>query len=242
MNGHAAIHEAQAWEIRDLTIRIARDPAPPDAPPGTQAHDEWERQRAANPRLHNAPILSVVSFDPETGDLLTRRESYQRLVIQPRVMTGVRLLGVTGILVASDALGREHVLLGLRAPGVRIYAGMWELGPSGGVSVPPVSVETLTAAHLTACLADETEEEIGLEIAGGEPVALVRDSLARSDDVALRVVVGDLGEFASRAAPSNWEYTRTAWVPIAQLPEFDAANAAEIIAPTRALFRILGWV
>lgn len=239
MSGYAAIQDSQAWGVSDLTVRISREAPPAEAAPGSEAHAEWERQRAANPRLYNAPILSVVSFDAEAGEMLARRETYQRLVIQPRVMTGVRLLGVTGILVARGEGGEEHVLLGRRAPDVRIYGGMWELGPSGGVGVPPRSVETLTAEHLTSFLSDEAEEEVGLEVGSARPVAVVRDLIARSDDVALRVEVGELGAVAAR--PVSWEYTQTAWVAVRELAAFEAKFAGEVIGPTRALMRLMGW-
>jgi hypothetical protein len=223
-----------------VVVRIAREPAPAALSPGTRALAEWERLCALNPRLHDGPILSVVSVDATVGEVFVRRDSFQRLIIQPRVMTGVRLLGVTGVLTARDASGREFVLLGRRAEGVRVYAGMWEVGPSGGVGVPPMGVEELTVDHLTSYLADEALEEVGVEIISASPVALVRDLIAFSDDVVLRT---DLGEVdIDRLAPASWEYAQARWMPVDEIAAFDASRAQEIIAPTRAIFRMLGWV
>ncbi|GJQ29458.1 MAG: hypothetical protein HBSAPP03_13420 [Phycisphaerae bacterium] len=228
-------------EVLPLTtrvrVRIARDPAPDEAPPGTPLYDEWARLCAMNPRLHNGPILSVVTLDAEQGDILVRRETYQRLAAQPRVATGVRLFAVTAVLTARDRAGRSLVLFGRRSDGVRIYPGMWELGPSGGIGVPAASMDIMDEALLLRSLADEVEEEVGERIASGAPIAVVRDHVARSDDVVFRIDLGTIDDFA-RAAPANWEYTQTRWVH--DVPAFLAAHGDEVIAPTRALVRALG--
>lgn len=225
---------------RGVVVRVARDPVPPEAPPDSAIAREWDRQRAATPRLFNGAILSTLSIDAEAGEVLARRETYQRLVVQPRVMTGVRLLSVTGILVARDERGREHVLLGRRAAGVRLYGGMWEIGPSGGLPAPPAAVETLEADALAAHLADETHEEIGLDAGFGSArvVAVVRDHFARSDDVCLRVDAGALDPLRF-LTPANWEYEEVKWVAADEFRTFAAEN--EMIAASRALAGVMGW-
>lgn len=229
--------------IAALSVRISREAAPPEAEPGTPAHTEWERLRGEMPRLYNGPVLAVVSLegDDEVCEIVVRRDTFQRLIVQPRVRTGVRILAVTGVLTARSADGREHVFLGRRSPQTRIYGDQWELGPSGGVSAPPGST-FINAADLAGHLDDEISEETGLHSAGrGVPFAILRDHVARSDDVALRVDLGSLEPILGASRPANWEYTQTQWIPVEQVRAFDREHAAGIIAPTRALFRLLGW-
>lgn len=232
----------RAWALPGrVRVVISREATPGEAPADSAIGREWSRQRDENPRLHNGPILSVQALDPETGEVLARRDTYQRLVVQPRVSTGVRLLAVTGALVARDERGHEHLLLGRRAPGVRMYGGLWEIGPSGGLGVPPAPVTELDAAALSAHLGDEASEEIGIETPLGVPVAVVRDDAARSDDICLRVEMGPLERVAT-LAPASWEYTEVLWVPVAELARVDAAEGDSIIAASRVLMRVLGWV
>jgi hypothetical protein len=225
-----------------MRVTIARDPPPPEAPPGSPTAKEWDRQRAANPRLFNGPVLSVVSLDPAAAHIAARRDTYQRLVVQPRVHTGVRMLAVTGVGGGDDAAGRRHALFGLRGPGVRVYPGMWELGPSGGLPVPPAPVAELSPADLARALADEIDEEIGVEVPAGTPCAMVRDHAAFSDDICVLIDAGALEPLAERTAPANWEYQRTAWVPLDALPDWERSHADSTIAATRALLRLLAWV
>lgn len=220
-------------------VRIAKDAAPPAAAAGTPVHAEWARQCALNPRLHHGAVLSVVSLDAERGEVLVKRETYQRYAVQPRVMTGVRLLAVTAVMTARDDDGNELVMLGRRGEGVRMYPGMWELGPAGGVGVPAASVMEMDSAQLMSHLADEVEEEVGLLVDHGVAVAVVRDHVARSDDVVFRVDVGRVDHAARVARPANWEYSETRWVR--DIAAFAAMNEGQIIGPTRALFRLFGW-
>ncbi|MCE7975209.1 MAG: hypothetical protein DYG92_12940 [Leptolyngbya sp. PLA1] len=230
--------EVFAWPT-SVRVTIAREPTPPEAGTETPIGREWAAQRERNPRLFNGAVLSVVSLDPPLGHIACRRETYQRLVVQPRVPTGVRMLAVTGVLLATDGLGVEHVLVGRRAPAVRIYGGQWEFGPSGGVSAPPVSVLQLSESDLAAHLADEVEEEIGLRVSGGTPVAVVRDRTACSDDVCLLLRLGSLE--TARASPANWEYTEVAWVPVRRVGDWIARAPGGVIGATRALAAHLGW-
>lgn len=229
----------EAWPLPPtLTIDIAPGPAPPDAAPDSDVGREWARQRAANPRLFSGPILSVVTLDPGVGHLACRRDNYQRLAVQPRVRTGVRLLAVTGVLMAHDEKGEPHVLLGRRSPQTRIYGGQWELGPSGGVSPPAAPILRLTHDDLATHLADEIAEEVGLSIRGARAVGVVRDHDACSDDVSFLVDLGGM----PNAGPANWEYTHTRWVAVRDLPALVRDEGATIIDATRALMALLGWL
>jgi hypothetical protein len=229
-----------AWPLAGaLDIRIARDPAPEPTP---AVAARWDQLRRENPRHYDGAVLSVVTFDPDTHEMLCRRDRYQRLAVQPQVHTGVHQLAVTAVLTAFDGGGRCYTLLGRRSPETRIHGGMWELGPSGGVSPPAANIDTLTAADLHRHLADEVAEEVGLELPPGQIVAMVRDLTAFSDDVAIACELGSLEAIAPRTGAANWEYTETLWLPIDAVRGFDATYGNEIIAATRALFRLLGWV
>ncbi len=235
------------------------------APAHTDAVErEWARLLAKNPRYFDGPLLSVMNLGmagavsdvldggPDSGqadhgalatnEIIVRRDRFSRLAVQPAVQTGVRILSVTGVLTARDRAGAEHVLLGRRGKGTRIYDGMWELGPSGGLSEPPVAVDVLDEGAVFSHLADEISEEVGLHVERGTPVGVARDHFAMSDDIVFVCDVGSLEEVRSRSGPTNWEYSETAWVAVREVAAFDAAHAGEIIAPARAIFRGLGWV
>jgi hypothetical protein len=235
-----SIEGVTAWPLREMPrVRITRPAGPPEVSGAVQAR--WDQLCAEYPRYFDGPILSVVTFDPDACEVLARRDRYLRLAVQPQVATGVQQLSVTGILTAHDASGRKHVLLGRRAPQTRIYGGMWELGPSGGVPAPPAGAEELGREWLMRHLADEVSEEVGLELRGGHAAAFARDHFAHSDDVNIECDLGLL-EDVPRAQPANWEYTEVRWLPIDMVAHFDANNAAAIIRTTRAVFRVLGWV
>jgi hypothetical protein len=229
-----------AWPVRgELTVRISSEPAPaPTAP----VLEQWAKLIRDNPRHYNGPLLSVVTLDLDRGELLCRRDNYQRLAVQPTVPTGVHQLAVTGILTATDGGGRQYALLGRRSHETRIHGGMWELGPSGGVVPPPPNLNTMTTADLIRHLADEVAEEVGLDLPPGHVVALVRELAAFSDDIAIACDLGSLEAVSPRTSAANWEYTEVLWLPLDAVRQFDQANEGEIIGATRALFRVLGWI
>jgi hypothetical protein len=235
-----SIDGVTAWALRGLPrVRMTRPAGPPEVSGAVEAR--WRELCAENPRYFDGPVLSVVTFDPEGGEVLCRRDRFMRLAVQPRVATGVQQLSVTAVLTARDSSGRRYVLLGRRSPQTRIYGGMWELGPSGGVAPPPLNVDALEGEALLAHLADEVSEEVGLEVRGGRGVAYVRDHVAHSDDVHIECDMGAI-EALGASGPANWEYTETRWIPLDTVAQFDEGFAAEIIGPTRAAFRVMGWV
>lgn len=218
-----------------------------------QTDRAWSAMCAGNPRLYSGPLLAVVSIDFERGVYYCRRDKFKRLAVQPSVRTGVRLLSVTGVLTACDAVGRRHVLLGRRGVQTRVYPGMWELGPAGGVPPPHPHAgrDGLGEEDLVAQLLEEGEEELGvrLERARVRPACLIaRDQIAQSDDVTFEIVHDEpgsmerLGEAMHAGGAHAWEYSQTLWVPLDTLRQFDAAHAEEIIITTRATFRGLGWI
>ncbi len=228
-------------ERASLRVVISREDAPG---PSEAAHREWDRQVSLNPRLFPGQILAFMGLDETRSEILSRRDSYVRLAVQPAVATGARLLSVTAILLASDGAGAEHVLIGQRADSVRNYPGLWEVGPSGGVVVPPRAVGELGADLIAASALEEIAEEVGLVAGSGAvplfpqaPCALLRDHGAKSDDIVVPVRVGaPLGELRLER---NWEYSQTQWVPRGRLGDLEAELGPRLIPPSAALLR---WI
>lgn len=233
-----------------LRVSISRDARVPHS---AAVEAAWSKLVAANPKYFDGPILSVLHLPHELdhagtskneiqNEILVRRDRFSRLAVQPAVSTGVRILSVTGVLLSKDSTGREFVLLGKRGRSTRIYGGMWELGPSGGLQDPPPAVTSLDHEAIFANLADEIEEEVGLELHRGEAVCLTRDHKAMSDDIVFICDAGPLEVASSEAHAANWEYEEVRWLPTDSLAPFDADQESNIIPPTRALFRALGWI
>ncbi len=221
------------------SLRIVVIPGAP-TPASAEVVAAWEAMGAANPRLYNGPVLSVVSIDLERAEITCRRDEFRRLAVQPRVRTGVRVLSVTGVVTSRDASGREHVLLGRRGVSTRVYPGLWELGPAGGIPVPAPTIRELDERAIREQVLAEAAEEVGIALRPGPIVALARDWIACSDDIVVRCEADGVGSVGSPGSP--WEYDETRWVPVVEVPAFDREHAAGIIGPTRALFRVLGWI
>jgi hypothetical protein len=203
---------------------------------------EWARMRRDNPRLFDGPVLSVVRMDVGSG-IVCRRDTYRRLVVQPVVPTGVEQLSVTGVIVGPDGSGQEAVLLGRRGRGTRMYGGMWELAPSGGLDPPAPGRAELSMDDLRAQLLRELREEVGgplaCSLADARVAAVLHDAAARSYDLVLRCRAGRAAD--AHGPAERWEYDSVRWLSLAGVAGFDRGHAAEIIPPTRALFRVLGW-
>jgi 8-oxo-dGTP pyrophosphatase MutT (NUDIX family) len=220
----------------------------PPIPNTAAVQAAWDGLCTANPRFFDGPLLSVLHIEQAAGGrggeptrIHARPDRFARLAVQPGVATGVRILSVTAICTATDPSGALHVLLGKRGRETRIYGGMWELGPSGGMSVPPPALQTLDVDAIWSHLADEVHEEIGIEADRGIAIAITRDNLAMSDDVVFQCDLGELATASRATRAANWEYEAIQWIPVAEIAQFDAAHASEIIVPTRALFASLGW-
>jgi hypothetical protein len=122
----------------------------------------------------------------------------------------------------------------------RMYGGMWELGPSGGVEPPPGRA-SLCEGDLVEQLQREFEEETGssARLRGVRVAAVCHDLVAHSYDVVF-VCEASAAEVGA-AGPERWEYEGLRWAPVESLRDFDRGHAGEIIAPTRGLFRFFGW-
>ncbi len=254
------IQGVYVWDLGGTTRcpRIVLEEAPP---PPASAEEEiaWAALCAANGRLYNGPLLSVVRVEapPQTGAacvITCRREWFKRLAIADVVPTGVHLLAVSGMLVARDDAGAQHVLLGRRSSQTRVYGGMWELAPSGGIEPPPTQrpgAGIIDRTHVLRVLQAEAREELSMEldVSATRFVALVHDERAHSDDLIVRVdlpakIDPRWAPCPPRTAPGAdaWEYVDAAWLPVAQAAGFAAEHTDAIIPPTRAVMRLLGWV
>ncbi len=229
-----------------LTIKIEPRPAPLHE--AQAAARLWNAMRRENPRLFDGHILSVCEIVPSSGairSVVVRPGSYAALAVQNpqiagHVETGTDQLSVTAVVLARDESGRERVLLGRRGAGTRIYPSMWELGPSGGIDPPPPGAREVTREVIESQVHAEIREEIdgAFRVRIESVPAMTYDPVARSYDL---VAICRADSDARRLGASNWEYEDAAWVPVADVQRFDRENAGSIIAPTRALFRALGW-
>ena len=247
-----------SWAVAPGAIRFVLSGAEPG--PSDEATDRaWARMVERNPRLFDGLFLSVERWSPPTvgaggggapGVFACRVERYRRLATAPEVggvsgaggVVGVRLLALTGVVTASDSAGVEHVLMGLRAAQTRMYGGLWEFAPAGGVD-PPGAGQSFDASLLRRVLARELEEEVGLSpkaMGACDPVLVVLNEEAHSYDVVMRtrLVIG-LEEAALRAVPESWEYERIEWVPVDDARAF--ADAEGIVPQGRAILQQLGW-
>lgn len=229
-----------------LTIEI--NPTPHSSTPSGQStiDAEWDRLCAENPRYFNGPILAYREPGPTPGTIRADRDEFKRLAVRPKVETGVIHLGVTGVLEARDVSGRPHVLMGRRSHQTRVFGGMWELGPSGGIDPPPAPQRTMDAGDVWNVLINEIREEVGLRVDPdpAPPVGLLLDPVGGSMEVVVRVTIARpieelLAAIEDESGTNRWEYDAVRWVAIDELTRF--ARTQPVIAATRAVWRGLGW-
>jgi 8-oxo-dGTP pyrophosphatase MutT (NUDIX family) len=206
----------------------------------------WGRMVEANPRLHDGPIWSVRAVD--AAGLVVEADQYRRLAVQddPAVGDiGVRVLGVKGMLIARDETGAERLLLGRRGGETRVYGGLWEIAPAGGVSPR----RGLDEHVLRETLAEEMHEELGMEIddAAATPLCLVRDDLAWSVDVVMAVAwpavvpSSGAGRVVCAVDGCAWEYVDASWLSRAEVAKFVEGSSRAVSPPTLAVLRWAGW-
>jgi len=221
------------WARGEVAVRVAgrrplRDP---------RIEGAWRAALAANDRLFDGPILAVGAIDPAAGVIHARPERFSHLVCPPPD-GGASILSVTGVVLCEG-----RVLLGRRGGATRSYPGLWELGPSGGLA-PPGSPRTLGMADVLACLRAELAEEVGLTAMPSEPrtVAVVADAKARSVDLVVRVELPGPPPPLRAPAAHAWEYERACWMAVGEAAALMSERPAEVIAPTLAIARWLGWL
>jgi 8-oxo-dGTP pyrophosphatase MutT (NUDIX family) len=224
---------------RSLRVVIDRTPVPVDPQTARRTEEVWERKRRENPRLFGGALLSVESLDLARGVVRARVDEYKRLVVRPEVPTGVAQLSASAVLLAPDDRGRRCVLLGKRGEKTRMYPGLWQLCPAGGVEPPEDGRAELTHTHLADEVAREMREEAGIEPPQDRPPALciVHDLEAGSYDVIVRVDLGRAVEPRPQRH-AQWEHQDLRWVPLDDIDHFDGGG--RIIASTRAVLAHLG--
>lgn len=209
----------------------------PEPEPSPAMLERWDALRRANPRLFNGPVLGVRGAEVTPGGvrLTLGLGSYLTLCTQepdgPRLVQG----SVTGLVRGADG----RVLLGRRGASTRLYPGLWELAPSGGIDPPasgPGPAWALGGADVLAQLRRELREEVGggLQIEGARALALVEDDAGPSCDV----VVG--ASVRGEPGGGSWEYAEWRWVAPGGLGAFGAVH--RLSPPTRALLRALGMM
>ena len=221
----------------------------------------WAEMCTANPRLHDGPIFTVTDASaPES--LVVALGSYRDLAVQGYRLAdgsimpdlGVRMLGIKAIITARGTDGQDHALILRRGPQVRMYPGMWEIGPAGAVDVPasanasPRPGETAIGWDgLLATLCREAEEELGIDLAamtepapdGGVGIArwVCDDRTARSIDVSVHVRWRETVDPKAgwcQLGRAGWEYTDAAW-----LARRDAASWANRASQVSDISRLV---
>lgn len=230
--------------LSSMRIVISDDPPPAVT---DDVAGRWAQARAANPRLFDGPVLSLI--DEHDGALLARRDSYQRLTVQcmepalvePRVWQ----LSLTGVLVARDERGIEHTLLGRRSHETRVYGGLWEFAPGGGIDAPEPGAASLSGADIFDHLLLELREEVGLPADGIEMdrarvIGLTPDPAVGSVDIVIRLDLPHALESCCGVGPGGehrWEYERVEWVGLSSLRVF--AQDRELIPPASSIVKAL---
>jgi hypothetical protein len=200
----------------------------------------WRAMCAENPRLFDGPILALESIDMEGATIHCRRDHYRFLAVQPAVPTGIEQLSVTGVITTKGPGGAEHVLLGRRGADTRIYGGLWELAPSGGIDPPAPGASSLLWEDLVGQVQAELETETGLgaRIHQAKLVCIARDASAGSADlVVCATLAGSIDELPP--GRTNWEYSEVLWLPISAAAAFAAREP--MIDTSREVMSLLGW-
>lgn len=228
------------WECpREPLVSVHGDHQPP---PGSAALVEptWRRLQARNPRLFDGPILALQDFAPSAAEVRCTRTSFRWLSVQDDLDAGVVLVAVNGVVTARDRFAREHILLGRRSLQNRIYPGMWELSPAGGIE-PPAQDGVADTRSLHEQLRRELREECGLQDPiDPRPWAFYRDTAARSFNIVYRVELRRLVEdLSADTRPAHWDCDTARWIPRHQVPSFLRDNP--VIDASRALLSRLGW-
>jgi hypothetical protein len=227
----------------DFRVSINRARAPESSTPETES--TWERLLRENPRLHDGPIVAVERAEAPINRLRCRIDTYKRLVAQPEA--DVWMLGVKGWVVGRDPSGAQYVLIARRGTQTRMYGGMWENAPAGGVEPPRDERTDLHLDWLIESLSSEATEELGISAdwSAARPVALLRDHNARSYDLVLGIDLPgaiDPGttprcEHGSHA----WEYIDAAWLARADAPALLNSAARPTSPPLKTMLRLSGW-
>lgn len=166
----------------------------------------WADMTRSNPRLHDGPM--AFALDWNDSEIVGEVSGYRRLMLRKERQDRALAIGVTGMLTRRNG---AEILMGRRSESVRIYGGLWETAPRGGLDAAPPTGDgeiCLGLHDLASRAADEAREEVGLSIdpSSLRAVALVIDEGAGSLDV---VLSGEIETVASE--PASWEYSAIGW-------------------------------
>lgn len=228
-------------------------------PESAEALDLWRTMQSANPRVFDGTVLCAQQAHIDRFVAAERGESRETLVLPARPERFSRwvtshldgeplvLLSVTAAILAPAASGGPSILLGKRGAEVLHYPGLWEVGPSGGITPPTCTPIGLGFRDLVESALTEVREEIGEHLARSlrEPalVLLAHDPNCRSLDFVIRF------EFDSRSKepepnrppPSlpdgSWEYSGVAFVETSEARRPNLALSSPSEAILRCLFR-----
>ncbi|MGE3109265.1 MAG: hypothetical protein AB7G11_04415 [Phycisphaerales bacterium] len=252
----------RAWLVpRGTPLRAQWDPAQ-----GRSWSDEdeatWRELCQRNPKLHDGAIVRASGFDPETMTFRVSPDSYRAFAVQEGKPAGVVpradrfdesliwLVGVKGWLVARDGAGHEHLMIARRSAQTRIYGLCWESAPAGAIEFEASLAHESSALDLTvsvrSALQHEAREELEMEVdaARAEPIVIVQDSIARSFDIFMQIVLRQTiipaRSPACFSSGERWEYLDAAWLSRKDATRF--ASAGAVSTPTCAAMAALGWI
>ncbi len=232
---------ATVIDLGDDASRLVVDIAPgPSAATSPELDARWDALAADNPRLFNGRILAFLRADLARARLRVQVDQYKRMAAQNHDQPKLTQFGVTGVLTAPDDNARPCVLLGRRSDATHIHPGRWELAPSGGVDAPEPGTARMSIMDIRSQLERELAEETGVALDGHAPtpIALCHDPDAPSMDVIFRIELGAM----PIGHKTTWEYDQLVWVPIDGLKAELDARSIDLIAPSAAVLRWLGWM
>ncbi len=217
-----------------IDIEVERPPSPMPGPESREAIDRWESWRSANPRVFDGTVLCARQAHIDRFVEAARGESRETLVLHARPERFSRwatanlddeplvLLSVTAAIVSSEASGEPSVLLGKRGAQVLHYPGLWEVGPSGGITPPARTPINLGFRDLVASALTEVREEVGEPLAHAlrDPtlVLLAHDPNCGSLDFVIRFGFDSPSEnlepnWKPASLPhGSWEYSEATFV------------------------------
>ncbi|HMN95993.1 MAG TPA: NUDIX domain-containing protein [Phycisphaerales bacterium] len=210
---------------RPAVIRMVEEPFVPASSVIGRAERTWRRLRAENPACFDGRLLHVLglSRNGHGGATIHAAECAYRwhAAALAGVPTGVRPLGVKGVLIADGA-----VLLGRRSAAVAGHPGCWEFAPGGGV--PPGTPPELQ-------LRRELCEETGIDGAGASavPRALFLDRSVLTWELVFTL------RLPRRVAATavDGEYEELRWTPIDALPSVTGDRVTPAASAIAALVR-----
>ncbi|MEL7473601.1 MAG: NUDIX domain-containing protein [Planctomycetota bacterium] len=239
-------------------VRLVVDPSPPDARDHPEIQATWRQLCQENPKLFDGPIYRVTDATlAETARdgpaLHVVVDGFHKVAVAQRLGAqtpggATMLASVIGALHADDERGQPHLLLGKRSHETRVFGGLWEAAPAGGIdpTLRP-GARCLDADDLLEQVRVELPEETGLPrdlaIASHRIVCVAHTPCAFSYDVVMVTrAERTIAQLRAMAGERNWEYDDLQWLSRDDAAAFDRDHAHDMIPQLRALLRVLGWI